>query len=360
MMETFLVSTSKGLVHYSAGEGKTPTIQKLFFRGFNVTMAYIDPRNGAWWVGITHKHWGQKLHYSLDKGKNWEEAALPHYDGRTLPDGKTAKLLQIWCMHHGGFNNPNKIWLGTDPGGLFVSNDYGKSFQLVEGLWNHESRQKVGQWFGAGSDFPFIHSIIVNPQDENHIYIAVSCAGVFESKDGGETWEPKNEGLVATYLPNPKVKVGHDPHLVLMAPQNAKVLWQQNHCGVFFSDNGGENWNDVSVKCGIPYYGFAIAIGDNPSTAWVIPVQSDEERVAPDLKLQVYQTTDLGENWVSVSNGLPDELAFDIVLRQAFVASKKYLMFGTTNGNLYFSEKNNIHWKSLHHNLTKVNSVVYA
>jgi len=358
-MQTILVGTAKGLLVYQAADQARPKLQKIYFTGFSVNMVYVDERRGRWWVGISHRHWGQKLHYSDDRGASWEEVSPPSFEGALMPDGSRAKLRQIWCMQHGGYDQPDVLWLGTDPGGLFRSNDGGETFNLVNSLWNHPSRQKPGQWFGAGSNYPFIHSIVIHPEDSDHIYIAVSCAGVFESVDGGNSWHPRNKGLVAAFLPNPNVEVGHDPHRLLISPSKPNVLWQQNHCGVYYSDSGGENWTDVSVAGGIPYYGFALAIDEvDPSKAWVIPVESDEQRVAPDLQLNVYETTDFGNSWHTQSEGLPRESVFDIVLRQAFAKRENFMVFGTTNGNLYYSDQKNIYWNQLSAYLTKVNTVV--
>lgn len=242
-----LVGTAKGLIVYQLAS-PNPELLNIFFEGFNVTMVYSDPRNGRWWVGVSHKHWGQKLHYSDDEGVSWHEAKVPGYEGKSLPNGKPAKLRQIWCMHHGGYDRPDHIWMGTEPGGLFLSTDGGKEFHLVEGLWDHPSRQNEMHWFGTGGDFPFIHSIIVDTRNSDHVFIAVSCAGVFRTTDGGKTWNPRNKGLIAAYLPNPHVEVGHDPHCMLMSPSNPDVLWQQNHCGIYYSKNSGENWTVVSEK----------------------------------------------------------------------------------------------------------------
>ena len=356
-MEMILVGTAKGLLLYTMAEQEMK-LHDIYFAGFSVNMVYVDERSGRWWVGVSHKHWGQKLHYSDNRGEEWIETVVPSFSGVQLPTGAPAKLRQIWCMHHGGYDRPEVLWLGTDPGGLFMSKDQGESFTLVDSLWNHPSRQSEMQWFGAGSDYPFIHSIIVNPDDSNHIYVAVSCAGVFESKDGGSSWHPKNKGLVAAYLPNPHVDVGHDPHRLLMASSNTAVLWQQNHCGVFYSNDGGEYWHDVSVTGGIPYYGFALAVDEKEAgKAWVIPVESDEQRVAPDLKLEVYETSDFGGTWYTRSEGLPERPVFDIVLRQAFANKRELKVFGTTNGNLYYSCDEQIHWQQHSAHLTKVNTV---
>ncbi len=354
-----LVATAKGLIVYEIDSQGSVKHLRSSFIGFSVNMIYVDERTNRWWAGISHKHWGQKLHFSDDTGKSWNEVRSPVYNGALLPNGKVAKLRQLWCMHHGGDDKPNLLWLGTDPGGLFKSEDNGSSWELVESLWHHPSREKEGQWFGAGSDYPFIHSIVLNPEDSDHIYIAVSCAGVFESTDGGLSWKPRNKGLKATYLPNPRVEVGHDPHLLMINQKDPKILWQQNHCGVFYSSDGGNEWLDVSVEDGIPYYGFALATDPHcPEKAWVVPVESDENRVAPDLRLRVFQTNNYGKDWVNVSHGLPDEDVFDIVLRHAFHQKNGLFVFGTTNGNLFYSKGDKIHWSSISTHLTKVNSVI--
>jgi len=357
--QTALIGTAKGLIVYDFVRESKPNLRSVHFVGFAVSMVFIDRRNGRWWLGLSHKHWGQKLHFSDDEGSSWQEVAMPNLKGRTLPDGRPAHLRQIWSMSEAGKDRPEELWLGTDPGGLFHSKDNGASFKLVASLWTHPSRQKEGQWFGAGSDHPFIHSIVVNPKNSDHIYVAVSCAGIFETRDGGSNWTPRNNGLKAAYLPNPNVEVGHDPHLLLMSPADPDILWQQNHCGIYYSLSGGEEWVNCSGTNGVPDYGFAIAIDEeNPAGAWVIPVESDEKRIAPNLKPEVYQTTDFGKRWESDSLGLPEKNCFDIVLRHAFVKKKNLFLFGTTNGNLLYRFEANTKWSLLNAHLTKINAVL--
>lgn len=356
-MNKLLVATAKGLVDYEI-EGPSTKWKTVHFPGYNVTSLYHDPVNDRLWVGISHKHWGQKLHFSNDHGKSWSETGLPQLRGLTLQNGKPAKLRQVWCFRQGGESDPGRLWMGTDPGALFLSEDHGSSFNLVEPLWNHSSRQTKGQWFGAGSDFPFIHTIIVDPNNHNHILVAVSCAGVFESWDCGSSWNPKNNGLIAAYLPNPNVEVGHDPHTVYMSSTNNQILWQQNHCGIFNSVDGGDVWRLMSKQDSIPHYGFAMTINEeNPDQAWVIPVTSDEQRIAPDLRLRVFKTSDFGQSWMDDSEGLPTTPSFDIVLRQAFDKKGDIQVFGTTNGNLFLRTIGDT-WQTISAHLTKVNTVI--
>ena len=210
-----LVGTSKGLIVYEKGV-ESWQVKDVHFVGMPVALIYEDERTNTWWAGIAHRHWGQKLHFSNDLGKNWQAVPTPKYPrGSFVYPDRPATLKKIWAMQHAGIDKPGGLWLGTEPGGLFYSDNGGQQFKLVQSLWDHPSRQDQNQWFGAGRDFPFIHSIVVDPRDSNHVYIAVSCAGVFETKDGGLSWSPRNKGLVAAYLPNPDAEVGHDPHRML-------------------------------------------------------------------------------------------------------------------------------------------------
>ena len=356
-----IVGTSKGLV-VSEKKENVWGVKKIHFLGLPVSTIYKNEFTGTWWTGISHRHWGQKLYFSDNEGQNWEMVSTPKYPkGAKIYPSKLATLKKIWCISHAGKDNPHGLWIGTEPGGLFYSDDSGTNFQLVDGLWNHPSRRNQNQWFGAGRDFPFIHSIVVDQRDSKHVFVAVSCAGIFETRDGGITWNPKNSGLIATYLPNPNVEVGHDPHLLLACKKKPDVLWQQNHCGIFRSVDAGDNWQNISDKNGIADYGFALAIDhENEDRAWVIPVVSDEVRVAHDLSLTVCRTEDAGQNWESLKNGLPQENSFDIVFRHCLAISKNELVFGTTTGNLFYSENAGDDWICLSNNLARVEGVIFG
>jgi hypothetical protein len=356
-----LVGTSKGLVVLKNNHSEKFSIDTVHFQGIPVSMVYVDERTNTWWVGLSHRHWGEKLHFSIDFGQTWQTAGVPSYSGYDYRPGKPASLKKLWVMHHAGEDKPGCLWLGTEPGGLFYSDDNGKSFHLNEPLWNHPSRKDDRQWFGTGKDFPFIHSILVDPRNSDHVYLGVSCAGVFETTDGGKSWNPRNNGLVASYLPKTNAEIGHDPHQMLMCKSNPDVIWQQNHCGIFRTDNGAKEWKDVSGKSGFPSYGFALAIDDNnPEVAWVIPAESDESRIPLGLGLKVCITIDRGNNWKVQQNGLPQNFAFDLVLRQGFIKIDNNLIFGSTNGNLYLSIDKGENWESLFKNLAAVNSLVVS
>ncbi len=357
MKSTLLLGTRKGFVvcRKKAAGWK---VEEVHFEGVPISIAYEDERNGTWWACLDNGHWGAKLHRSTDKGATWEEVAAPAYpEGSEIKEGMPATTRYLWAVQHGGISKPERIWMGTEPGGLFRSEDGGQSFSLVESLWNHPSRIG-GQWFGGGRDHAGIHSVLVDPRNEDRVLIGVSCAGVFETTDAGKTWAVRNKGLRADFLPDPTSEFGHDPHILVAAPSNPDVLWQQNHCGIFRSTDGAKNWEEVTEQNGPAKFGFALAVAhDNPHQAWVAPGVADVNRVAVDKALCICRTDDGGKNWKAFRKGLPQDFCFDITYRHALASSGDEVVFGTTTGNVFHSEDRGESWQVVSNYLPMVHSV---
>ena len=264
------------------------------------------------------------------------------------------------------------MYVGTIPGGLFVSDDGGESFALNLPLWNHESRggdlfqgegSGLTHWFGtpaseSGEFAPGIHSIAVDPRNPERVLVAVSTAGVLETLDGGKTWRGRNRGLQMDYLPDPNAEWGHDPHYLELCPAQPDHVWQQNHCGVFYSSDGAASWKKVSQPSAGVHFGFPVAVdAEQGKTAWVVPGKSDMQRITVDGGLFVARSEDGGESWQALRKGLPQDNAYDVVYRHALDNSGDTLAFGSTTGNLYVSEDRGESWQAVSHNLPPIYSV---
>jgi photosystem II stability/assembly factor-like uncharacterized protein len=352
------LSTRKGLVIYKKGPSGWK-YESVHFLGIPVSLFYLDEMTRTWWACLDHGHWGCKLQRSRDMGAIWEEVTAPQYpEGEEVKTGVPATLRYIWAFSNGGKNKPGTLLIGTEPGGLFKSTHDGENLELVRSLWEHPTRKE--QWAGGGRDHAAIHSIVVDPRNNDHIYIGISVAGVFETRDGGASWEVRNKGLRADYLPNPFAEIGHDPHLLVACESQPDVMWQQNHCGIFRTVDGAQNWEDISEKDGPANFGFAVAAdAQNPDVAWVVPGISDEVRVAVDQSLCVSRTEDGGKSWKAFRKGLPQDTCFDIVYRHALAASGSTLAFGTTTGNFFLSGDYGESWECLNHSLPMVYAVAF-
>ena len=357
MGKFILLGTAKGLVVYRRSSAGWRYHQHNFL-GIPVSMALQDPHSGYWWACLDHKHWGPKMQYSSDQGITWTEVTVPKYpDNAEVEPGIPATLRYIWTLVFG--NKQGEIFVGTEPGGLFVSLDGAQSFQLVKSLWDHPTRPQ--HWFGGGRNYAGIHSIVVDPDTSDHVYVGVSCAGVFETTNGGDTWEVRNQGLRADFLPNPQAVAGHDPHMMFACKSMPSVLWQQNHCGVYRSTDAGVSWQDVTDREDRARYGFTLGIDHkDPLKAWVVPATSDSQRIAVDQSLFVMYTKDGGKTWEEQRQGLPQHHCFDIVLRHALDVEDCALVLGTSGGSLYVSDDCGISWQSLNHHLPRIFSARFT
>ena len=359
--EKLILGTRKGVLFVERRNGGW-RVADCAYPGVSVRYAVQDPRTGTLWAATDYGHWGYHLHRSQDGGKSWHDAALPKYpEWAYAKEGVPATLGGIWVIQPGRTDEPGVLYAGTQPGGLFRAADGGDTWELDAGLWNQPTR--TTHWFagGEGSDYPFIHSIVLDPRDRKRMLVGLSVAGVFETTDGGETWRPMNKGLYASFLPNPEAEVGHDPHCLVAAPSNPDILWQQNHCGIYRSEDGGQCWRNVSQDGGSANFGFAIAVdAQNADTAWVVPAISDEVRIAVEGALCVCRTEDGGRTWTRFGKGLPQENCFDLAFRHALDVRGDTLAFGTTTGNLFISEDRGESWTCAGNYLPPVHSARFV
>jgi ligand-binding sensor domain-containing protein len=366
MSDRILVSTRKGLFVLEREKAAWRVAQTAFL-GSNIALTLADPRDGSWYAALDLGHFGAKLQRSTDQGANWTEVAVPAYgpdDEVITGDGKPpvpATLKLIWSLEAGGASEPGRLWAGTLPGGLFRSDDFGQSWQLVRSLWDLPERK---QWFGGGYDTPGIHSICVDPRDSRCLRVAVSTGGVWRSDDSGETWTQTAHGMFATYLPPEQSREPNrqDVHHMVQCRDAPEVMWVQHHNGVFRSDDGGRHWQDVpNVSPSV--FGFAVAVHPHdPDRAWFVPAIKDERRIPVDGHVVVARTRDRGASFEVLRNGLPQENAYDLVYRHALTidGSGERLAFGSTTGGLWISEDQGDRWQALPARLPPIHALTFV
>ena len=257
-----------------------------------------------------------------------------------------------WC----GLSVNGPLCRTVEDAALFRSDDGGMTWNELPGLREHDT---AGIWQpGAGG--LCLHTIILDPTDPNRIYIAISAAGAFRTDDGGQTWKPINHGLKSDYIPEEAAEVGHCVHHVAMHPSRPGVLFMQKHWDVMRSDDGGDNWHEVSDN--LPSdFGFVIDIhAHEPETIYVVPIKSDSEHYPPDGKLRVYRSRSGGNGWEALTNGLPQQDCYVNVLRDAMAVDRLDscgIYFGTTGGQVYASADSGDNWAAIVRDLPAVLSV---
>ncbi|MBA2297858.1 MAG: exo-alpha-sialidase [Actinobacteria bacterium] len=284
-----LVGTRKGLF-LIRGSGNEWQLEEPLLAGWSINHAVLDPRDGSLYACANNWVYGGTVHRSTDLGQTWERA-----EALGLPEESGLKLASTWHLEPGHPSQPGTLWLGGEPGVLFRSDDSGVTWIANEALLSHETRER----WEPGAGGLVCHSIALDPENADRLWIGISAAGVFRSEDGGRSWQPANAGTEACFFPeDPFPEVGQCVHKLLAHPGRPERLWQQNHCGVYRSDDAGESWERLDEN-GLPSrFGFALALdpGD-PDVAYVIPEVGPENRVTSDGRLGIYRTADAGASW---------------------------------------------------------------
>ncbi|MGA3067832.1 MAG: sialidase family protein [Tepidisphaeraceae bacterium] len=359
-----LVGTRKGAFLLSSdGKRQKWTVEGPHFGGweiYHVKASPVDPnrlyasQSSAWF--------GQQVQRSNDGGKTWEPVGnkfvyegVPGthqwYDGKPHP----WEFKRVWHLEPSP-TEPDTVLAGVEDAALFKSTDGGKNWAELAGLRKNETGPK----WQPGAGGMCLHTILLDPNHANRIYVAISAAGAFRSDDGGLNWHPINQGLRSEFLPNPTAEVGHCVHRIAMHRDRPDVLFMQKHWDVMRSDNAGDLWKEVSGNLPTDF-GFVIDVhAHEPQTVYVVPIKSDSEHYPPEGKLRVYRSRSGGNEWEPLTKGLPQRDCYVNVLRDAMAVDSLDecgIYFGTTGGQVYASADAGENWNPIVRDLPAVVSV---
>ena len=254
-----------------------------------------------------------------------------------------------------------RVLAGVEPAGIFESRDGGETWSLRSTL----EGQPGSNWADPAEQPPGhlgLPAIVPHPDDSRRFFAVVQGIGIFETVDDFASWTPRNRGLRADW-PRPHEEIGFCVHKLVRSPADADRLYQQNHCGMHRSDDGALTWTEITD--GLPAdFGFAAAAHPHDrDTFYVIPLDPGHGRCMPEGKAAVWRTRDAGSSWQRLDRGLPQEGAFLGVLREGMAIDaddQAGLYFGTSTGQVFASRDEGDTWTEIAGYLPGIASVEIA
>jgi len=359
-----LAGTRKGaFILTSDGKREKWDISGPHFAGWEIYHVKGSPADPDRLYASQSSGWfGQQIQRSNDGGKTWEPVGnkfeyegVPGthqwYDGTPHP----WEFKRAWHLEP-SLTDPETVYAGVEDAALFHSADGGKTWQELSGLRGHGS----GPHWQPGAGGMCLHTILLDAQDPQRMFIAISAAGAFRTNDAGKTWQPINRGLHSQYIPDQSAEVGHCVHRIAMHRSRPDVLFMQKHWDVMRSDDGGDSWHEVSGNLPTDF-GFPIDVhAHEPNTIYVVPIKSDSEHYPPEGKLRVYRSRTGGNEWEPLTKGLPQSDCYVNVLRDSMAIDSLDscgVYFGTTGGQIYASADSGDNWTPIVRDLPAVLSV---
>ncbi|HUZ45238.1 MAG TPA: exo-alpha-sialidase [Terriglobia bacterium] len=380
-----LVGTRKGaFILTSDGNRKRWKVSGPHFAGWEIYHMKGSPADPNRIYASQSSGWfGQVIQRSSDGGKTWEApGGGVTKSPQGMPQGESNKFVydasaetghaltthqwydgtqhpwefkRVWHLEPAP-NDPDTVYAGVEDAALFRSADGGTTWRELSGLRGHGTGPK----WQPGAGGLCLHTIIIDPNNPERLYVAISAAGAFRTDDGGSTWKPINQGLRSPYIPDPNAEIGHCVHRIALHPSRPDTLFMQKHWDVMRSDNAGDLWREVSGNLPTDF-GFPIDVhAHQPETIYVVPIKSDSEHYPLKGRLRVYRSRTGGNDWEALTKGLPQRNCYVNVLRDAMAVDALDscgIYFGTTGGQVYVSANGGDSWSAAVEHLPPVLSV---
>jgi len=315
-----LVGTREGIA-IIARDGSEWRVAQRAISDKHVSAIMKEPESGLTFAGAFHGG----IHVSADDGRTWE----PRGNGLTQND--------IYSLAARRINGRVRVFAGTEPAHLFVSDDLGLNWSEITSL---RSVPSVPRWsFPAPPHVGHVKHINFDPDDPMTIYASVEVGGLLKSTDGGERW---------VEFPS----LYEDVHRLMIHPTGPKFLYAVTGRGLYVGPEGGAKWeqwtgreNEIGgypdgfvYRPSDPKLMFMTAAHDAPGT-W---------RTTHFAGTRISRSKDGGRSWEILKNGLPDRLQASIEAFCLEEAGNATAIFAaTTAGEIFCSEDLGDNWKAI-------------
>lgn len=202
--------------------------------------------------------------------------------------------------------------------------------------------------------------IITSSHDRSVIYHAGNV--VFKSTDEGQSWSVVSPDLTKDEKdkhgpgggPYTNEAAGGENYNTITALAESQheegVMYAGSDCGlVHVTKNGGQTWDNITPS-GVPD-GIINSIDiseHDPATAYIVVMRYK----SMDLSSHIFKTSDYGQSWTKIVNGLNDPNGFARVVRAD--KKRKGLLYAGTETGLYISIDDGANWQSVKLNLPVV------
>ena len=309
------------------------------FPGWKVTAWGTHP-NGSLIAALASNWFGASLQRSEDLS-TWE----PITDGPSF--GETRPLKQIWTLHA---TDDGTMLAGVEEAGVFSSADDGTTWSPVPALNDWPGREGWTPGLGGLG----AHHVVTNG---DRWWVGISAVGVFRSDDAGKTFVKADDGVTPAVPATDATDAGMCVHAIALDHRRPDHVWRQDHSGVYRTVDAGSTWE--RIENGLPSrFGFPIRRDAGSDRLFVVPMESDENRITAGGRFRVFQSDDDGDSWHVSGTGWSTRPSFDTVLRGAMATDGEgMVVLGSTGGNVWVTRDAGDSWSQVDAQLPRILSV---
>jgi len=220
---------------------------------------------------------------------------------------------------------PATVYAGTKGDAVFKSYDGGQRWvSLRNGLEDNTVTSVVTQF-------------VFDPRESSHVFVSTTM-GVFESVNGGETWQKKMDGMREVLM------------VVALAldPTRPHIMYAGTSGGVYKSVNGAGRWekaNNGLVPPELIKSSRALGV-----TVMQVDLHAPDTVYAATLN-GLYKTIDAAASWVRIGQELPDQMISAMIVDRA----KPDTLYVASREGIHKSEDGGKSWRAINRGLASLN-----
>ena len=313
-----LAATINGVVFLTRDAVGAPwEVKRRALEGRHIIALAIEPSSGT--IFATMHNGGVAA--SEDFGENWE------YRNKGIPSEN------VYCITCARFGDDVRIYVGTEPAHLYVSEDLGTSWRELDSL---RSVPSVSKWtFPAPPHNAHVKNVAVDPNNSQTMYACVEQGGLFKSTDAGQTWQELSG-------------FNDDCHRLFIRPSNSKELLLPTGYGFYRSRDGGESWQELSER--ISRIGYPDLLVFNPRQENLMFLAGAEADPFHWMKTRsanprIARSRDGGDTWEILGKGMPEHIDanFEAMALESWDGGCT-VYAGNTDGDIYASDDEGESW----------------
>ena len=257
-----------------------------------------------------------------------------------------------------------RVLVGVEAPGIFESRDGGETWSLLTTLDGQPGRE---DWDDPANQPPGhlgLSALMPDADDPSRFWAIVQGFGIFETTDDGDVVDAAQPGLRADW-PREHEEVGFCVHRLVRSPRRPEpACTSRTTSACTAATTAAHSW--IEITEGLPSeFGFAAAAHPHDrDTFYVIPLDPGHGRCMPDGQAAVWRTRDAGSSWQRLDHGLPQRDAHLGVLRDGDgdrrATTSPGLYFGTSTGQVFASADEGESWSEIASYLPAISSVEVA